>query len=90
MKLMYRPFGLILSVIGGQLAMAAFRRLWSAASGQEDAPKSTDRDRGWREVLVAATLQGAIFGGTKAIIDRFGATAYERLVGVWPGRDSTK
>jgi len=90
MKIIYRPFGLVVGVIGGRIAMELFRRTWEAVAGEGEAPSSTDRDRGWGEVLVAATMQGAVFGGTKALIDRAGAVAYERATGVWPGREDSK
>jgi hypothetical protein len=33
----------------------------------------------------AAVLQGAIFAGVKAVVDRGGAVATRRLTGTWPG-----
>lgn len=43
------------------------------------------RDRSWQQVLAAATLQGAIFAGVRADVDRGGATTVHRLTGTWPG-----
>jgi len=51
------------------------------------APSATQRSCGWREVLLAAAVQGAIFGLVKATVDRAGATAYYQATGVWPGDD---
>ena len=48
------------------LAGAIFKQVWKVAFNEDDAPKATDADRGWREILLAATLQGAIFGLVKA------------------------
>jgi hypothetical protein len=36
-------------------------------------------------VLLAATVQGAIFAGIKAAVDRAGAATVRRLTGTWPG-----
>jgi hypothetical protein len=83
-KLMYKPAGMLVSVLGGVIAGAVFKRVWKVAAG-DDAPKATDAQRGWREVLLAATLQGAIFGLVKAVIDRGAAEGIRRLTGVWPG-----
>ena len=44
--------------------------------------------RGWGEVLVAATVQGAIFALVKAAVDRATAEGTRKLTGVWPGDDS--
>jgi hypothetical protein len=89
MKLLYKPLGFILTFIGARVAMRLFRGLWSAA-GDEEAPKPKDRDRSWREVVVAASVQGALFGATKAVVDRAGATWWERITGVWPGREDSR
>jgi hypothetical protein len=85
-RLLYKPFGLIAGIIGGMLARAAFRRLWRAVADEENAPSAKDRDRAWREIVAAAAVQGAVFGGVKALVDRAGATGYEQLTGVWPGK----
>jgi len=84
-RILYRPIGLIVSVLGGIAAGAIFKRVWGAVAHEEDAPKATDQRRGWGEVLVAATVQGALFGGVKAAIDRAGATGFQRATGAWPG-----
>lgn len=90
MKLVYKPFGLLVSVLGGIVAGTLFKRLWKIAADEEEAPKAKDQDRTWREVLAAAAIQGAVFGGVKALIDRAGATSFWRLTGVWPGRTETQ
>ncbi|MDT0381594.1 DUF4235 domain-containing protein [Streptomyces sp. DSM 42041] len=83
-RIAYRPVGMVLGAAGGMLAGALFKRVWKAVGNADDAPNATDRDRGWTEVLVAATLQGAIFAAVKAAVDRGGATAVHRLTGSWP------
>jgi hypothetical protein len=66
------------------VANAAFIRVWRALRGENEAPTASAKNYTWREVLVAAALQGAVFGLVKAAIDRAGATRYERLTGTWP------
>jgi len=90
MKLLYKPFGLLASVLGGLVAGALFKRFWRAVADEPEAPSARDRDRTWREVIAAAAIQGAVFGGVKALIDRAGASGYERVTGVWPGDTATK
>jgi hypothetical protein len=84
-KLLYRPFGLLLSVLGGLLAGTLFKQIWKRVAGKEDAPKAKESEYGWREVLPAAMVQGAVFGLVKAAVDRSGARAFEKLTGSWPG-----
>jgi len=90
MKLIYKPFGLLVSVVGGLLAGALFKRVWRALADEDEAPRAKDRDRTWQEVVVAAAIQGAVFGGVKALVDRAGAAGFEGLTGVWPGRTKAK
>ncbi|MFI8293672.1 DUF4235 domain-containing protein [Streptomyces sp. ms191] len=84
-KIAYRPVGLALGVAGGLLAGAVFKEAWKRIGHEESAPDATDEDRTWREILIAAALQGAIFAVVRAAVDRAGATATRRLTGTWPG-----
>ncbi|MFD3441073.1 DUF4235 domain-containing protein [Streptomyces sp. NPDC058685] len=84
-KIAYKPVGMALGAVSGMLAGAAFKQAWKVVGRQDDAPDATDQDRSWREVLIAAALQGAIFAVVKAAVDRGGATATHRLTGTWPG-----
>ena len=52
--------------VGGLLAGAIFKKIWKLAAGEDEAPKATDASRGWREILTAAALQGAIFAVVRA------------------------
>jgi predicted metal-dependent enzyme (double-stranded beta helix superfamily) len=84
-RILYKPFGLLFSVLGGIVAGAIFKRVWRVAAHEEEAPEATDKRRGWGEILAAAAAEGAVFGGVKALIDRAGATGFERATGSWPG-----
>ena len=84
-KLIYRPLGIVFSVLGGLLASTVFKQVWKLAAGEEDAPKAKEGEYGWRAILSAAALQGAIFGLVKAAVDRGGAKGFQKLTGVWPG-----
>lgn len=84
-KIAYKPLGMIMGAVSGVLAGAVFKQAWKTLGHEEDAPDATDEHRTWREVVSAAVLQGAIFAGVKAVVDRGGATATRRLTGTWPG-----
>jgi hypothetical protein len=84
-KLLYKPVGLLASVLGGMLAAAIFKKVWKLAAGEDEAPKATDAHRRWPEVLASAALQGALFAVVKAAIDRTAATGTHKLIGTWPG-----
>lgn len=88
MKVLYKPWGMLAGVVGGALAGSLFKRVWKLVSGEEAAPTATDRGRGWIEVVLAAGLQGLVYGAVKALVDRGGAAGFEKATGQWPGRDS--
>ena len=84
-KLLYKPLGILFSVLGGILAGTAFKQIWKSVSDEEEAPKALESEYSWREVLPAAAAQGAVFGLVKAAVDRGGAQGFKKLTGVWPG-----
>jgi hypothetical protein len=84
-RLLYKPFGLVVGVLGGIVARAIFKRVWGKVAHEHEAPEATDARKGWGEVVAAAAAEGAVFGSVKAIIDRAGATGFARLTGAWPG-----
>ena len=85
MRFLYRPIGLLFSVIGGLAASALFKRAWRVAGHEQEAPRPTDAGRGWGEIVLVAALEGAVFGGVKAIAERAAATGFARATGTWPG-----
>ena len=84
-KLAYKSVSALSGMAGGFISGLIFKQIWKLAAGQSDAPQATSKRYGWREVLIAAAVQGAIFGIVKAAIDRAGAQGYENMTGTWPG-----
>ncbi|MGW0753351.1 DUF4235 domain-containing protein [Streptomyces sp. NPDC002587] len=84
-KIAYKPVGLALGAVSGMVAGAAFKQVWKVVEGDGDAPSATDEDRSWRQILIAAAIQGAIFAVVKAAVERSGAVATRRMTGIWPG-----
>ena len=77
-KLLCKPAGMLVSVLGGVLAGVIFKRVWKITAREDDAPKATDAQRGWREILLAASRvfrAKGLHGGTR------------KLTGVWPGEE---
>ena len=89
-KVLYKLLSLGASVLGGALAGVIFKRLWKIAAGEDQAPKATDARRSWREILLAAALQGAVFAVVKAAVERGTAEGTRKLTGVWPGESSER
>ncbi|MFY9809494.1 MAG: DUF4235 domain-containing protein [Pseudonocardiaceae bacterium] len=86
MKLLYKPLGLLVSALGGILAGAVFKKVWKAVSGEQEAPEATSAQHSTKEVLIAAMMQGAIFGVVKAAVDRVGAKGFKTITGTDPGK----
>ena len=86
-KVSYKAVDLIASMAGGLVVGLVFNRAWRVIEQGDDAPKPTDEQRGWREILLAAGLQGAIFALIKAAIDRGTAEGTRKLTGIWPGHE---
>ena len=76
----YKPIGMIFSILGGVLANIVFGQVWKRISDAPTPPNATDEDYTTREVLMAAVLQGALFGLVKSAVDRAGMRAVKRLV----------
>lgn len=86
-KILYRPVGIVTSVLAGLLAGSLFRAVWhkTVADDKSDPPTPLQSEYEWREILTAAALQGAIYALVKAVTERGGARAFQRVTGEWPG-----
>lgn len=84
-KFLYKPFSLLTGVVGGLVARALFKRAWRVISRGAEPPAATRADRSWAEVLMAATLEGAVYALVKAALDRAGAIGFKSVTGTWPG-----
>ena len=86
-KILYRPVGLVGSVVAGVVAGQVFKQTWkhAAPGDQEDAPRALESEYSLNQVLLAAAVQGAIFAVVKAAMSRAGARVFQRWTGEWPG-----
>ncbi|WP_229055058.1 DUF4235 domain-containing protein [Aeromicrobium sp. Leaf350] len=86
-KILYRPWGLVASILGGLVASKVFHQIWKRVDPQstDDPPTALQSEYRLRKILVAALAQGAIYAVVKAVIDRGGARLFEKWTGEWPG-----
>lgn len=84
MKILYKPFGIIIGIMAGILARKAFDEVWGHIDDREP-PEATTLEASWGQVLGAAALQGATFAVTRAAVNRGGAKGFQHLTGIWPG-----
>lgn len=83
-KIAYKPIGLTLGIIGGLIAGRVFGVVWKKISGEDETPQPLSDDYSTREVLLAAALQGAVFGLIKTAIDRYGMKGVRRFLDTPP------
>jgi hypothetical protein len=84
MKILYKPFGIVVGIIAGILARQVFNEVWGHIDDREP-PTATTLESSWGKVLGAAAVQGATFAVTKAAVNRGGAKGFHHLTGIWPG-----
>lgn len=79
-KALYKPLSIATSVAGGLLAGKVFTEVWQRVSPSDrEPPEPKDLTRSTREALIAAAVQGLIFGLVRAAVDRAGAKGYRAL-----------
>jgi hypothetical protein len=84
MKLIYKPFALVVGLLAGIVSKKAFDKIWSSFT-DEDPSDPDDRDATWTEVLISAAVSGVIIKVVQALVRRGGAVGFERATGFWPG-----
>ncbi len=85
MRLLYKPFGVLVGLAGGIAARRLFDAIWGRIDETEP-PTATTEQATWPRVVGAAALQGATFAATRAAVDRAGAKSFAHLFGIWPGK----
>jgi hypothetical protein len=89
MKLLYKPFAIIATVIAARVGRGMFKSLW-ARIDDADPPDPTVAEAGLGKVVGAAALEAATMAGVGAMADRASARAFHYLTGYWPGPKSEK
>jgi uncharacterized protein DUF4235 len=86
-QILYMPIGIVTSLLAGLVARRIFQVVWKHATpgDEEDAPTPLESDYDFREILVAAAIQGVVFSLVKAVVRRGGARAFQKWTGDWPG-----
>ena len=85
-KLLFIPISVTSGLLAGFVGKKVFEQLWGVVDDREP-PEAEHRYASWGKVLLAAALQGAIFRGVRALVDRGSRQAFANLTGTWPGQE---
>ncbi len=83
-RVAFTPVSIVSGLLGGLLAAKLFELIWGRFA-DEEAPEPGHREISWPKLLVALTIEGAIFRLTRGLIDRGARVAFVRATGSWPG-----
>ena len=67
-------------IVGGLVAGKVFGIIWKRISNEPETPAPLSEDYSTREVLIAATIQGAVFGLIATVVDRYGSKGYGKFL----------
>jgi hypothetical protein len=85
-KIAFTPVSLLSGLLAGLVASKLFEFIWGRFA-DEEAPEPDQRDISWPALIVAMTLEGAIFRLVRGVVDRGSRVAFARATGSWPGED---
>ena len=85
MRIIFKPFALIASLIAVRLGKGMFKSLWARVD-DGDPPDPTAPNASLGKVVGAAALEAATLASMAALADRAAARVFEYLTGVWPGK----
>jgi hypothetical protein len=83
-KLAFLPFSVGAGLVAGAISRKAFALMWGVVDDEEP-PKPEHRDVPLVKLVVAVTLEGAVFALTRALVDHGARTAFFQMTGSWPG-----
>jgi hypothetical protein len=86
MRLLYKPFEIIASMLGAKVGQSTFLKLWARIDGG-DPPGPTTSDASLSKVISAAALKAATTAAIAAAFDRASARSFHYLFGYWPGKE---
>jgi hypothetical protein len=89
-KLLYKPFGVLVGGIAAVVAQMLWKRLWRVLGPEARPPRATDRDLSWPQVVGVSAMRGVVFGVVRAVMKRSAATAFADFTGTWPGRQTAE
>jgi hypothetical protein len=85
-KIAYMPFGIVMSLLVGQVAKKIFDVIWGQIEDQE-APRPKHREIDLRKLALALLIEGALFRLVRGLVDHYARRGFAALTGSWPGEE---
>ena len=86
MRILYKPFAIIASIVGARLGRRTFRSVWTRLDPGEPPPTATTEEASLTKVVGAAALEAATMAGIEAAVDRMSVRTFHYLTGIWPAK----
>ena len=85
-KILFIPVSVIGSLIAGFVGKKVFEQVWGLID-KEEPPDSKHLEATLPKLIAATALEGAIFKGTRALLDHQSRRGFYALTGTWPGKE---
>jgi hypothetical protein len=86
MKILFIPVSITGGLVSGFLAKKVFEQVWGLIDDEEP-PEPEHRQASLVKIVAAAAIEGAVFKGTRAVIDHKSRQAFANTTGTWPGEE---
>ncbi len=87
MKFLFLPVSIVLGLIAGLLGRKIFEQAWGLVDDEEP-PDAKHREISFTKLVLALSIEGAIFRLVKGLTDHGARRGYARLTGTWPGEEA--
>jgi hypothetical protein len=87
LKFLFLPVSIVLGLIAGLLGRKIFEQAWGLVD-DEGPPDAKHREISFTKLVLALSIEGAIFRLVKGLTDNGARRGYARLTGTWPGEEA--
>ena len=85
MKLLYKPFAIVLGIAGGIAGRKTFQAVWRTID-RDGPPDAAVEGSPVGKAIAAVALEAAILAGVRAATTRAGLQGWKKFSGSWAGK----
>jgi Protein of unknown function (DUF4235) len=85
-KILFTPVSIVSGLLAGLIASKLFEFIWGRFA-HEEAPEPEHREVSWPALLIAMTVEGAIFRLVRGLVNHGSRVVFQRATGSWPGEE---